>query len=161
GTGKELWQYEWKSEATAQPCVQPTLLPGDRVVVGGAQPGHGMRCVGVTKHGGKWSANEGWEVTQVTPRFNDVDPRGGHPCGLDSGRAFCVDASNGELRWKGRSALYGAGQVLRVGDRLLVQAERGFLTWTAADPRAGRLAERVEALTDKTWNHPAVVRGWL
>jgi outer membrane protein assembly factor BamB len=160
-TGKELWSYEWKAVATAQPCVQPTVLPGDRVVVGGAQPGDGLRCVKVAKKAGAWSAALEWETTQATPRFNDVVQRDGALFGLDGGRVFCLDAGSGELRWKTRASHFAAGQVLLVGNRLLVQAERGFLTWLEADPEAAPKPQRVEALTDKTWNHPAMVRGRL
>jgi outer membrane protein assembly factor BamB len=158
-TGKELWHYPWKAEATSQPVVQPLTLPGDRVVIGGGQVGTGLRCVQVKKSASGWSAEEVWTTTKVSPRFNDVVFHQGCLYGLDSGRLFCVDADSGEVRWKG--GRYGAGQVLLAGDRLLVQAEQGHLTWLKPSPAGYPKGTRVEALTDKTWNHPAVVRGSL
>jgi outer membrane protein assembly factor BamB len=158
-TGKELWHYEWKADATSQPVVQPLLLPNDRIVIGGGQIGTGMRCVQVKKTGKDWSAVEVW-TTGITPRFNDVVYREGFLYGLDSGRLFCLEADSGELRWKSRGQ-YGAGQVLLVGRRLLVQAERGHLIWLDPEPRSAPRGTRVEALSDKTWNHPAVVHGKL
>ena len=160
-TGKELWQYERKAETTAQPSVQPTRLPGARVEVCGAQPGTGMRCVKVAKTKDKWAADLEWETIEATPRFNDVVYRNGHLYGLDGGRVFCMDASNGEVRWKSKDSGFGSGQVLLVGDRLLVQAEHKFMAWLETDPKAAPKMERIESIKDKTWNHPAMVRGRL
>jgi outer membrane protein assembly factor BamB len=160
-TGSVLWQYEWTAAPTAQPSVQPTVLPGARVVIGAAQPGHGMRCLKVSKVKDKWSAELEWETVAVTPRFNDVVYFNGCLYGLADGRVFCLDASNGEVRWKTRDSSFGTGQVLLVGERLLVQSEGGGLAWL--DPKAPKAPrpERFEALKDKTWNHPALVRGAL
>ncbi len=160
-TGKEWWRHEWKADPTAQPCVQPTVLPGYRLVIGGAQPGTGIRCVGVRRKGTTWTAALEWETTKVSPRFNDVVHHGGHLYGLDSGRLFCLDAGNGELRWKTRSAPYGSGQVLLAGGKLVVVAERGTVFLLDAVPEKAPAAQRLEALKDKTWNHPAVVQGHL
>jgi outer membrane protein assembly factor BamB len=158
-TGAELWRYEWKSAPTAQPSIQPGLLSGDRVLVGGAQPGTGFRCVKVSKDsGGEWSAAEEWKTRKVSPRFNDVVYLDEHLYGLDMGSLFCLDASNGKVAWKTGSA-YGAGQVLLAGRRLLVQSEEGTLSWCDATPQGPPTLTEVKALSDKTWNHPAVVRG--
>jgi outer membrane protein assembly factor BamB len=160
-TGKELWSYAWASEPTAQPSVQPSVLPGDRVLLGGAQPSTGFRCLKVSRSGGEWKTDVEWETKAVSPRFNDVVFYENHLFGLDSGRLFCLDASNGELRWKSRSSAYGSGQVMLIGKKILVLAEKGYLTWYDADVNSAPKPERVEALSDKTWNHPAVVRGRL
>jgi outer membrane protein assembly factor BamB len=160
-TGDPLWHYAWGSDATAQPSVQPTLLGGDRVVIGGAQPGTGFRCVQVTKKGDEWNAEEVWKTQAVSPRFNDVVLRDGYLYGVDSGRLFCLDASDGSVVWKSRGATAGSGQVLLVGDRLLVQEERGRLAWYDATPEGPPKPVFVEALKDKTWNHPSLVRGRL
>src|SRR5262249_28654103 len=128
---------------------------------GGAQPSTGFRCVKVSKSGDSWSANLEWETKAVSPRFNDVVFYDNHLFGLDSGRLFCLDASNGEVRWKSRSASFGSGQVMLIGEKLLVLAEKGYLNWFDANVNSAPKPERVEALSDKTWNHPAVVNGRL
>jgi len=164
-TGKQLWHYEWNPQATAQPSVQPTVLPGDRVVVGGAQPGTGFRCVKVTKTDGVWKAEtngEGaWETEEGSPRFNDVVYHEGYLYGLDGGRLFCLDAAKGKVVWKTAGSDFDSGQVLLVGKRLLVQAESGAVYWCDPNPAAEPKPEKVPAMNDKTWNHPAVVRGRL
>ena len=50
--------------------------------------------------------------SKVSPRFNDVVYHKGNLYGLDAGRLYCLDAGNGELRWKTRNAPYGTGQGL-------------------------------------------------
>ena len=70
-----------------------------------------------------------------------------------------VDLESGERRWKrGR---YGHGQTMRLGDRLLIQAENGDLAWVATEPEAFRELARLPALDGKTWNHPALAMPYL
>lgn len=159
--GTQLWHYNWDAAATAQPSVQPTLLPGDRVLIGGAQPSTGFRCLEVTKSGDQWQVSEKWTTEEVSPCFNDVVYHEGHLYGLDSGRLFCLDAQTGELRWKTRGASAESGQVLLVGKKLLVQEERGRLAWYDATADSAPKAQFTEALKSKTWNHPSLVRGRL
>ena len=47
----------------------------------------------------------------------------GFAYGLDDGILVCLDLATGARKWKG--GRYGHGQVLRVDDLLLVQAEAG------------------------------------
>jgi outer membrane protein assembly factor BamB len=156
-TGKELWHYAWPADEAGQPVVQPLVLSGDRVVIGGARPGLGMRCVKVTKNGSGWNVEEVWQTGAVSPGFNDVVEYQGHLYGLDSGRLFCLAADSGEVRWK--TGNYGKGQVLLVGNQLLVQAEAGHLVWLPLDGEGPPKGEKVAALQGKTWNHPAVAHG--
>jgi outer membrane protein assembly factor BamB len=156
-TGKELWHYAWQADDAGQPVVQPLVLSGDRVVIGGARIGMGMHCVKVTKTGSGWSVEKVWETSAATPCFNDMVEYRGSLYGLDSGRLFCLAADSGEVRWKG--GFYGKGQVLLAGDQLLVQAEAGYLMWLPLGGEGAPKGKKVTALEGKTWNHPAVARG--
>jgi outer membrane protein assembly factor BamB len=157
-SGKELWAYEWKAELTAPVCVQPVLLPEDRVVLGAGTPGMKSRCVKPIRRGEEWSVEDVWEGGFYTG-FNDCVRSGDFLYGLEGGRLFCVDAKTGKRRWK--DGQYGAGQVLLAGDRLIVLAESGRLSLVNPTPDGWQELRKVPALSDKTWNHAVIANGRL
>ena len=78
---------------------------------------------------------------------------------LDDGVMVCLDPATGERRWKrGR---YGHGQVLLVGDLLLVQSEKGEVVLVEPDPDELRELGRFSVFDDKTWNSPALAGRYL
>ena len=86
--------------------------------------------------------------------FTNLVLYGGYVFGLDDGVLVCLDPATGERRWK--SGRYGHGQVLLVGELLLVQAENGDIALVEATPDEHRELTRFSPLSDKTWNHPAL-----
>ena len=79
----------------------------------------------------------------------------GHAYGLDDGILACLDVSTGKQRWKG--GRYRHGQLLRVGDLLLILAEDpGDVVLVRANPRRHEELARIPALATMTWNTPAL-----
>ena len=81
--------------------------------------------------------------------------------GLDDSVLSCVSLETGKRIWKrGR---YGHGQVLRVGQHMLVQAESGDVALVALDPsrRGYKELARFSPLSDKTWNNPCLYGKYL
>ena len=77
-----------------------------------------------------------------------------HLYGLDNGILTCIDLVDGQRRWKrGR---YGHGQMLLVGDKLLIQAESGEVVLVAATSDEHRELGKFNALFSKTWNNLAL-----
>ncbi len=74
--------------------------------------------------------------------------------GLSEGVLECVDSATGKRRWRGDR--YGHGQVLLVGDVLLIVGEAGELAVGKADAESWEELGRIQALDDKTWNNPAL-----
>jgi outer membrane protein assembly factor BamB len=159
-TGQELWHYDWVSEGISQAVCQPLLLGGDKIVIGGGGVRMGTRCVQVARGPDGWSVQEVWQTNRFTPGFNDIVHHEGFLYGLESGRLVCIETATGKERWRGSGA-YGAGQVLLVGNQLLVQAEDGHLALVKAMPDSWEEVVSREALGDKTWNHPVVANGRL
>ena len=157
-TGKELWNHEWKAEKTAPVVVQPMLLPDDRIVLGAGRPGVQSRCVKVMRKDEAWLVEKVWEA-KFYPAFNDYVRIGAYLYGLEGGRLVCVDMNTGKRQWK--DGHYGAGQVLRAGDRLIVLAETGRLALIKPAPEAWQELRVFEALSDKSWNHPVIANGRL
>jgi outer membrane protein assembly factor BamB len=157
-TGAELWHFALKPDPTVPAVTQPMVLPGDKVVIGGGRIGIVSHCAQVTHTDGEWKAEEAWK-TKFTPAFNDFVYQGGFLYGLDSGRMTCLDAATGKERWKDGN--YGTGQLLLVGDRILVQADDGHLALVKATPDGWEEVATHDALSKKTWNHPVIANGRL
>ena len=62
--------------------------------------------------------------------------------------------AEGQRTWRGTR--FNHGQVLGVGDKLLVQAEDGEIVLVEATPEEERIVHRFDALSSKTWNHPVL-----
>ena len=71
----------------------------------------------------------------------------------------CMDASSGELKWKG--GRYGYGQVMLASGHLIVVTEDGQLVLVRATPERHVEVASVAALEGQTWNHPAMSDGYL
>ena len=78
---------------------------------------------------------------------------------LDDGIMACLDATTGDLKWK--DGKYGHGQALLVAGLLLVMAENGDVVLVDPKPDALHELTRFQALTDKTWNPPALAGEFL
>lgn len=156
-TGEVLWQHDWPGNSAAQANTSnPVVLPGDRVLVSKAY-GSGSMMLQLTKSDdGKFNTDEIWkEERTLKTKFTNVVVRGDYLYGLSDGILECVAAVDGARQWKrGR---YYHGQVLGVGDTLLVQAEKGEVVLVGADPEGrGRSLAKLPALNGKTWNNPSL-----
>jgi len=150
--GAVLWEHPWPSE---QPNVcQPLPLPGDRVLVS-AGYGIGSKVFQVvrTEEGGL-KASLVWESPRLKAKFTNIVLHDGFVYGLDDGVLTCLDPTNGERRW--RAGRYGHGQVVLVGDLLLVQTEEGEIVLVQPNPSSLTELGRFAALEGKTWNPPAL-----
>ena len=90
--------------------------------------------------------------------------RDGFIYGLDEGILACLDASTGDVKWKGGpggAGRYGHGQVLLASDHLIITTEEGDLVLVVATPERLREVARVTALDGETWNVPAFADGIL
>jgi outer membrane protein assembly factor BamB len=158
-TGRELWHYDWQVAFMEPTAVQPLVMPDGRVIVGGANVKRGSRCVKVQRQGDGWVATEAWKTTEFAPRFNDVVCVGEYLYGLDSGRLVCFNLATHSIAWKEGS--YGAGQLLLVGNKLLVVSETGQLACVLANPEDYEEVWKIDVAKGKTWNHPAIAHGRL
>jgi outer membrane protein assembly factor BamB len=95
-----------------------------------------------------------WRSLGMKTKFTNVVVRGEHVYGLDEGRLSCMDLASGRRVWKG--SRWGHGQVLGVGEHLLLQAEDGEVVILEASPEGERVVGRFPALDGKTWNHPVL-----
>ena len=96
---------------------------------------------------------------KMKPKFTNLVLRGDHAWGLDEGRLGCLDLKTGEQLWRGAS--YGHGQVMGVGDTLLIQSEKGEVVIVKASTTGEEILGRIPALTSKTWNNACLAGNLL
>lgn len=169
-TGEALWTTDWYA---GQPNVaQPVVLDDDDAAGGArvlASTGYGRGSKLFQVHRGldlepdadaavetEWTVEEVWRSPRMKAKFTNLVVHEGFVYGLDDGVLVCLDPSDGSRRWKrGR---YGHGQILLVGDLLLVQSEDGEILLVEATPEEHRELASMQALSDKSWNQPTLVR---
>jgi outer membrane protein assembly factor BamB len=156
-TGRVLWQHEWPSMQLA--VTQPLVLPGDRALFS-AGYGIGSRMLQIARDDrGELHATMLWASMRLKAKFTNLVLHGGFVYGLDDGVLVCLDPATGERRWK--SGRYGHGQVILVGDLLLVQSEEGELVLVEPNPAEHRELGRFTMFAQKTWNPPALAGRYL
>src|SRR5262245_14233731 len=152
-----LWQFPWVTNHDVN-AAQPIVI-GDNRVFYSSGYGEGAVVIELTKAGDRFDARQIWRNIRMKNRQSSSVVHDGFIYGLDEGILACLDASTGELKWKG--GRYGHGQLLLAGDNLIVITEEGDLVLVAAAPDKLRELGHVQALDDETWNVPALADGIL
>jgi outer membrane protein assembly factor BamB len=152
--GTLLWEFPWR---TPNAAAQPLITAPDRVFIS-AETDAAMLEVAAGA-GGQLTARELWRTTRMNNKFTSPVLHDGFIYGLDEAILACIDASTGDLKWKG--GRYGYGQVMLASGHLIVLTEDGELALVRADPRSYQEITRFPAIEGKTWNHPSMSDGIL
>lgn len=156
-TGDVLWEFRWPG-GHPQIAMPVRVTESDWIISSGY--GTGSARVSVSRDGaGKWTAKQVWRTNRLKSKFANPVLHRGHVYGLDDGIMACLDAATGDFKWK--DGKYGHGQVLLVGDLLLVMAESGEVVLLDPHPEGLRELTRFSALTGKTWNPPTLAGEYL
>ncbi len=149
--GRILWEH---TIPEAPHVAAPVPVGTNRVAVSvGYGKGTFVIEVGQSPDG-SWTHVVAWKSIRLKSKFANLIPRGDTLYGLDDGALVALDLTTGALRWK--ETRYGHGQMLWVGDVLLVGAENGEAALVDPRPQGMRELGRFRALADKTWNPPAL-----
>jgi outer membrane protein assembly factor BamB len=149
--GAQLWRTPWDEPGER---VTPPLQLADDLLLVSAGYGVGSRLLRIASMGAAQSVEEVWRSPRLKSKFAPLMLHRGVVYGLDDGVLTALDPANGKRLWKrGR---YGHGQLLLVGDLMLIQAENGEVVLLEPDPGEPRELGRLAALDGKTWNPPAL-----
>ena len=152
-TGKELWQHEWVGDNFANASASQALaVDGDRVFV---SKGYGVGAMLLqisNSPDSEWSAEKIWSKhNALRTKFTNIVIKDDCAYGLSDGILQCVDIDTGKIYWKrGR---YGHGQILLVGDLILVLSEKGNLHLVEAVSEKHHELAKFPAIEGKTWNN--------
>lgn len=156
-SGTQLWNFRWPG---GHPHVAVPIFvdSADVILSSGYGTGSG-RLTLARSADGKWTAKQVWRTNRLKAKFTNPILHQGHVYGLDDGIMACLDAKTGDLKWK--DGKYGHGQALLVAGLLLVMAESGDVVLVDPKPEALHELTRFQALTEKTWNPPALAGEFL
>jgi outer membrane protein assembly factor BamB len=166
--GRLLWEYPWGNENDLNASVsQPIPLPDDRVFLSKGY-GIGASLLEVVHNdAGQLEPRPLWQpalIPVMKTKMNNVVIRDGYVYGLDDTLLECVDLASGKVMWKKRRRpALGYGQLLLVGDTLLVLSETGELVAAEVSP-AGYKELGSEQILDPgevTWNNPVFAAPYL
>ena len=131
----------------------PLVVGDDRLLVS-AGYGVGSRMIRVLRTDDGFETELLWESRRLKSKVAPMVYHDGAVFGLDDGVLVALDPATGERIWKrGR---YGHGQFVLVDDLLLIQTEGGDVVLVEASSEEHRQVASIAALSDKTWNPPAL-----
>lgn len=153
-TGKPVYDYAFAHQGYR--ACQAQVIDGDKLLIP-AGMGTGTRLVEFSSTDGGLEAKELWTSLDMKPDYNDILVHEGNVYGFDNAIFACIGLEDGERKWKG--GRYAKGQALLLADSglIVVVGEKGELVLVRATPEKHEELGRIEALGDKTWNHPVVV----
>lgn len=156
--GRILWQRAWGQDQWPK-CAQPVVVGEDRLLLAASFNAGTILVQIKAEPNDQFSVTDVWKNNHMKSEFSNVVTKDGYIYGLDDGILACLDVATGERKWKGGH--YGHGQVILVGDLLLVQTEQGPVALAEAKPDAFHEAAKLDALHAKTWNTPALAGSYL
>ena len=155
--GSLLWEYPWKTDYDIN-VAQPILFGPSKIFLS-AGYGHGAAAFEVVPADGKFQVKELWANNRMKNKFTSSVLFEGNVYGLDEAILACMNAETGELKWKG--GRYGYGQVALAGGNVIVTSEDGEVVLVKATPERHQELARFQAVSGRTWNHPAIADGML
>ncbi len=161
--GQVLWEHPWPGNSGSKAsCSQPVPLDSDRLFLSKGY-GIGSSLLQIERDAqGKFLAKPLWSPA-VKPvmktKMGNVLVRDGFVYGLDGVTLECIEIETGKKQWKKRRRPdFGHGQILLVGDVILILTEQGEVVLAEVSPeRYQELASlRVFSADKITWNNPVL-----
>jgi outer membrane protein assembly factor BamB len=154
--GVVLWSYDWPGNSSANASASQAVVVADNRVLLSKAYGTGAALIELhVKEKDTWEPTLVWKRSgSLKTKFTNVVVHDGLVYGLSDGIMECVQLSDGKPRWKDRRrGDFGHGQLLLVGDSLLVQAESGEVVMLEPSGESLKELGRFPALSDQTWNN--------
>jgi outer membrane protein assembly factor BamB len=152
--GALLWEFPWSNQSNN--AAQPVAVGDNRLFVSSSEGG---ALLEIARDGDSLAVREVWRTHRMKNDFSTSVHHDGFIYGLDQGILACIDAASGELKWKG--GRYGNGQVLLASGHLVITTDEGEVVLVQATPAGHQEVARISAVEGRTWNHPALVDGFL
>lgn len=157
--GKVLWQFEWFGKSNGGANCAMVIPAGDDQFLIGKGYGGGSALVEVKrKDDGSMLADSVWESSKLLKtKFTHACVDGDVAYAISNGSLQAVSVADSKQLWvQPRRGRLEQGQLLRVADMLIGQAESGEVVFATADPSSYREELRLAAMQTKTWNIPTI-----
>lgn len=156
--GHVLWQFEKYGTSNAAPnASQARVLEGGRVFT---SKGYslGASVWDVATDDDRFEPRLVWDRetlgrSVLKTKLANVVIHDGYAYGLDDGILQCVDLESGKSQWKTGRGRFGDGQILGVGELLLVITDDGEVKLLELNPEKLVILGEFQAIEGKTWNN--------
>jgi outer membrane protein assembly factor BamB len=155
--GEVLWTHPWPVINNIN-VATPLPVGGNRLFVSTSYD-VGAVLLEISADDDGLRAAEVWRDRVMKNHFQDSVRLGDHLYGFDNAFLKCIEIATGEQVWGHRG--FGKGQLLRVGERLIVVGERGSLAVVEATPAGYRELAAASLPTQRYWTPPTLADGRL
>ncbi len=158
--GEVLWDHPWPGSSDTNASNSQPVPVGDNRVFVSKGYGEGAELIEIAPgEDGKLASKSLWKNKSVMrTKMGNVVVRDGYVYGLNEGILQCIDLETGRSKWKKRrTPKFGHGQIILVGDAILVLSEPGEVILIEASPKKYQELASMPAIEGVTWNNPAMV----
>lgn len=149
--GDLLWEIPWEGKANANPAVSHPVVVGENQLLLAKGYGHGSLLIEVQSDGENWQVSEVWRSKRsMKTKFATAVVKDDHAYGLSDGILECISLKDGERVWK--KGRYKHGQLLLLGDHLLILSEDGELVLVSATPDQFEELQAMPVIEGISWN---------
>ena len=156
-TGDELWSFSWPGGSNnAANCSQVTVLD-DKTLMLTKGYATGAQVIEIENDEGKLVPIPLLRDSRVLKtKFSNPVVKDGFAYAISDRFVECVDVKTLKKKWRRRG--FGTGQLLLVGDKLLVHAESGKLSLAEATPEKYVDLGSIDTVEGTCWNTIAIYR---
>ncbi len=155
--GTILWEHPWPGRSdTNASASQPVPVGKDRIFVSKGY-GIGSELIQISRADDRWDVETVWKKNVMKTKMCNVVVHEGYIYGIDDVHLACVELESGKKQWKKRRRpTFGHGQIMLVGEQLLVISEEGEVILAAANPDEYSELGSFQAIDGITWNNLAL-----
>lgn len=155
-SGKILGSHPWPGMFPK--CSDPMVVSGDKILItAGYQMGDHL--LQAKAQDDNIQLDLVWSGKGIRTGFSNCVIRDNAAYGIDDNILAAIDLKDGKRLWK--SERVGSGQVLAVGDLLLVQTEPGPILLVEVSPAGSKVLGKLKGLDGKTWTNLCLAGKWL
>jgi outer membrane protein assembly factor BamB len=150
--GRTLWIYGRSGSTNGDAnCSQVTVVSDDKLLMSKGYT-KGGELVQLSRTDDGFRVDTIWKNKRVLKtKFTNPVIHDGFAYSLSDGFLECTDVLKGQQKWKKRGR-FGHGQLLLVGNDLLVQSEHGRLYLVAASPDGYQQLGEIKTIDGICWN---------
>ena len=155
--GNERWSFSWPGGSNGPAnCSQVTVIDQQTILLSKGYA-TGAQVIELEKDGDRLvPVSMAKDPRVLKTKFSNPVVLDGYAYSITDRFLECVDAKTLRKKWKRRG--FGTGQLLLVGDKLLVHAETGKLVLVKASPDAYTDLGSIETVDGTCWNTFAIYK---
>lgn len=154
-SGKILLEYPHGGDAAQ--IVVPVPVENDRLLLRVGQEKTDLVRIVSSAAGGKFSVEKVWSEGVFKNSYAIPVYYNGYLYGYNSRILTCVDAANGQTKWRSRTP--EDGWLIAVDGNLVVQTKTGSVYVGKASPEGWKEISKIDLFKNLSWSHPVYAAG--